>query len=364
MVIISTRRYGTHRITTVPTKPGTPITTGKNPITTQVTLKPTTTKVSTPRVGVRNTPQPVTRKVTPTPTRPTKTWTLLSGPPKAYAMGNDELTKTHNPSTLINNETYNPFGTSNYNVSQQGHINNYKRPPLIDTHNTFGDTADEKKKIAVERIKAARDKKSGSWTSLKTDTTYQSQKDEFWKKRKEKEVTFIGSGVGSGARIIAEQNAKKTGTIIDTNLGPFKTNQINDIRMDNERLEKIYKQQRLNNVKQSVPQYHTNIQNFDLLIKNDFKLSNRKIKDLPLVEDFLSGYNTGKKVDEPRTVYTMNKDTNKLELVPEATRKVYKKTYTADEAMNLANPKISYNFDAYEKMYTDRLPRQNDAWYI
>ena len=346
MVIVSTRRYGTHRITTVPTKPGTPITTGKNPITTQVTLKPTTTKVSTPRVGVRNTPQPVTRKVPPTPTRPTKPWTILSGPQKAYAMGNDELTKTHNPSTLINNKTYNPFGTSNYNVSQQGHINNYKRPPPTDTDDAFADTTDEKKKIAVERIKAARDKKSGSWTSLKTDTTYQSQKDEFWKKRKEKEVTFIGSGVGSGARIIAEQEAKKTGNpIIVTNLDPYKANQINDIRMDNERLEKIYIQQRSNNVKQSVPQYHTNIQNFDLLIKNDFKLSNRKIKDLPLVEDFLSGYNTGKRVDEP-------------------TRKVYKKTYTADEAMNLANPKISYNFDLYEKMYTDRLPRQNDAWRL
>ena len=344
MVIVSTRRYGTHRITTVPTKPGTPITTGKNPITTQVTLKPTTAKVSTTRVSARSTTvnktqlkSPISGKIPPRP------------PIKPQIPGQKTIIKTSKISGPRSNHRQhklnpqiNTVGSllKNFGNTQMAHAmgpndGNIINGTIINGTNINGTDINRKNK-------------TGWWSNYNNKLLIDATGDD--PPPPPKIDTPIGSGVGSGANLI-----------IDTNLDPFKTNQINDIRMDKERLEKIYKQQRENN-KKNPSIYHTYIPNFESLEKNDFKSFNRKI--LPLAENFLDGYNTGKKVDKEFTVWGMNKDTNKIE-AKTVTRKVYKKTYTADEAMNLANPKISYNFDLYEKtFYTDRLPRQNDAWRI
>ena len=352
MVIVSTRRYGTHRITTVPTKPGTPITTGKNPITTQVTLKPTTAKVSTTRVSARSTTVNKTQQM-----RSQMISQMPRNPPppiKPQIPGQKTIIKTSKISGPRSNHRQhklnpqiNTVGSllKNFGNTQMAHAMGPNDGNII--NGTIINGTD----INVTNINGTdinRKNKTGWWSNYNNKLLIDATGDD--PPPPPKIDTPIGSGVGSGSNLI-----------IDTNLDPFKTNQINDIRMDKERLEKIYKQQRENN-KKKIPIYHTYIQNFDLLKANDFKPINKKTP--PLAENFLSGYNTGKKVDKEFTAWVMNKDTNKLEPKP-VTRKVYKKTYTADEAMNLANPKISYNFDLYEKtFYTDRLPRQNDAWRI
>ena len=370
MVIVSTRRYGTHRITTVPTKPGTPITTGKNPITTQVTLKPTTAKVSTTRVGARNTPI-IKRTVQQTQKMRSQMISQMprNPPPpiKPQIPGQKTIIKTSKISGPRSNHRQhklnpqiNTVGSllKNFGNTQMAHAMGPNDGNII--NGTIINGTD----INVTNINGTdinRKNKTGWWSNYNNKLLIDATGDD--PPPPPKIDTPIGSGVGSGANLI-----------IDTNLDPFKTNQINDIRMDKERLEKIYKQQRENN-KKNPPDRHTYIQNFGDLEKNDFKSFNRKI--LPLAENFLSGYNTGKKVDKEFTAWVMNKDTNKLE-AKTVTRKVYKsfldgyntnkkvdkKDQQLDNVMNLANPKISNNFDLYERMYTDRLPRQNDAWYI
>ena len=373
MVIVSTRRYGTHRITTVPTKPGTPITTGKNPITTQVTLKPTTAKVSTTRVGARNTPI-IKRTVQQTQKMRSQMISQMprNPPPpiKPQIPGQKTIIKTSKisgPRSNHRQHKLNPqintvgsllknFGNTQmaYAMSGPKDGTREKKPGWWSNYNSTANTISNQGNM------------SGYWTPTPNENKLDANAIIDDPPPPPKIDTPIGSGVGSGARIISEQEAKKTGTftdpIIDTNLDPFKTNQVYDIRMDKERLEKIYKQQRENN-KKNPPTRHTYIQHFDLLMENDFKSFNNKNLPVADLANFLSGYNTGKKVDKESTAYTMNKATNKLELIPGATRKVYKKTYTADEAMNLANPEISYNFDSYKRMYTNPPPRQNE-WYI
>ena len=132
MVIVATRRYGTHRIKTIPKKTTTPITTGITAPTTQVKLKPTTAKVSTIRVGARSTP--ITRTVQKTQVKPIVT----ANPPKAWSFGiqnayGEEERKKSNiiPKKSDPLKSYVP-----HNVSNQGTISPYIKP---DRNDAYGD---------------------------------------------------------------------------------------------------------------------------------------------------------------------------------------------------------------------------------
>ena len=351
MVIVSTRRYGTHRITTVPTKPGTPITTGKNPITTQVTLKPTTAKVSTTRVSARSTTvnktqlkSPISGKIPPRP------------PIKPQIPGQKTIIKTSKISGPRSNHRQhklnpqiNTVGSllKNFGNTQMAYaMSGPKDGNSINGTNNNGTNNN-----------GTNNNGPGWWSNYNsTANTISNQGNtSLWAL-----PPYTGKLGANGEEILIVPPPPPPPP---DDVDAASKNQVYDIRMDKERLEKIYKQQRENN-KKNPPTRHTYIQHFDLLMENDFK--SYKNKKLPVADlaNFLSGYNTGKKVDKESTAYTMNKATNKLELIPGATRKVYNNTYTADEAMNLANPKISNNFDSYKRMYTDPPPRQNDAWYI